>query len=143
MQRARLPILVVNLLLTHYMNLQSSFLMFNTYGNSHVHLLQFELMGLNRRQNKLWKVVWLAVIWTVWNGRNNLVFREVEMEIERLFEMVQICSWNWITAGLQGFSSSFFEWVSNPIQCIKPVYWCCGGAVGILYRAIVLSEITV
>lgn len=69
--------------------------------NSHVHLLQFELLGLNMKQNELLKVILLAVLWSVWNDRNNLMFREVEMEIERLFEMVQICSWNWITAGLQ------------------------------------------
>lgn len=52
---------------------------------------------------------------------DNLIFRGTDLEVERVFELVQIRSWNWFTARLQGFHSSFFEWVSNPIQRLKSI----------------------
>lgn len=89
--------------------------------NCHLHLLQHDLVFLSAKQNLLWKAIWSIVIWTLWNCRNNVIFRDEEVEVEKMLELIQLRSWNWFTYKVNGFQSSFFEWCSNPLLCPSSV----------------------
>jgi len=45
------------------------------YNKTLQHFDQFYLHGLNIKENKLWKVIWVAMIRSIWHHRNSIVFR--------------------------------------------------------------------
>jgi len=53
--------------------------MIGNLGVSHnhiqAHFKQFHLFELNHKGNMLWNGVWIAIVRTLWNHRNNIVFR--------------------------------------------------------------------
>lgn len=97
------------------------------------HLLQFGSVAMSGSQNLLWKVVWCAVLWTIWNSRNGIVFRNGEFDADKVFELIKIRSWSWLSAKVHGFCSSLFEWsncrccVWNMCELVAVWVWSCAG----------------
>ena len=41
---------------------------------------QFSLMALNNKENKIWKGLWISIIWNIWNHRNKIVFKQGKVD---------------------------------------------------------------
>jgi len=58
--------------------------------------IQFELQGTNKNYNILWRCMWVAIIWCIWNQRNNIIFRNARVVADEVFTLAQLKSWSWI-----------------------------------------------
>lgn len=85
------------------------------------HMLQHALLMLNLKQNNGLRTIWVAVVWSMWIGRNNMIYRDVQFEVMRLFELIQVRSWRWLSSISSDFHYSFYEWCSNPIRCLESI----------------------
>ncbi|XP_057432140.1 uncharacterized protein LOC130724887 [Lotus japonicus] len=56
--------------------------------NPREHLLQFQFGG-NQKQQRGADAIWLAVIWTLWLIRNDIIFRNGEVDLSAALEMVK------------------------------------------------------
>ena len=51
------------------------------------HFIRFELQGMNKNCNKLWRCIWVAIIWCIWNQRNNIIFRNARVDVDEVFTL--------------------------------------------------------
>lgn len=54
------------------------------HNNLFVHFEQFQLLHLNKNQNQVWKTMWIAMIWSIWNQRNTMVFKYGVVDVEEV-----------------------------------------------------------
>lgn len=80
------------------------------------HFVQFRL-GRNASQQRLSRSVWLAVIWSLWLIRNNIVFRGGVANLETALELIKRRSWQWNKANSRGFCYTVAAWFTNPLHC--------------------------
>jgi len=40
--------------------------------------------------------MWVAIIWSIWNQRNNVVFRKIKVDEEEILCLAQLRIWAWI-----------------------------------------------
>lgn len=66
-------------------------------------------------------LIWIAVVGAIWSLRNNVIFKGDEVEIVKVVNFIQYKVWLWIKASNHYFSSSLFEWVTNPRACISSI----------------------
>ncbi|GKV32323.1 hypothetical protein SLEP1_g40939 [Rubroshorea leprosula] len=66
-----------------------------------------------------WDVVWLAFIWSIWMASNGKIFKNSEYEVNRIFELVQLRAFNWIKGKTNGYSFNMYEWMMEPVLCVK------------------------
>ena len=83
------------------------------------HLVRFDCVSFNKEQKRAWRLVWFAAVWTIWLGRNNLVFRGVSFDPFEAFELVRVRAWKWLTGREERFKASFYEWEAHPDICLK------------------------
>ncbi|XP_057414957.1 uncharacterized protein LOC130709816 [Lotus japonicus] len=76
-----------------------------------------ELTTRNQRQGA--QTVWFAVLWSIWKMRNNLIFRNGEKDVERVWDLAQLRAWNWLKSRCPKFKFSVYEWISNPRYCLE------------------------
>ncbi|GKV30536.1 hypothetical protein SLEP1_g39339 [Rubroshorea leprosula] len=89
-------------------------------GNSCMMVLeQHKWIGGPKSLDKEWNFIWFAVVWTLWLGRNDRIFKAKEAKAYYFFQLVQTRSFYWAKniAGLDGFSLT--NWCKNPIKCLK------------------------
>ncbi|XP_057418273.1 uncharacterized protein LOC130712458 [Lotus japonicus] len=87
------------------------------------HLLQHELPFLSSRQNDGLRAIWMTAVWSLWTARNNLIFREEQFDAGKIFGLIQVRSWKWLSTIGRGFQQSFSEWCSNPVLlCLKSIH---------------------
>lgn len=64
---------------------------------------------------------------TIWNHRNKLLFNEGT--IQECSTLLELAYWMWLKGRAKGFHFSFYEWISEPIVCIRSVVnlinWIC------------------
>ncbi|KAK7279959.1 hypothetical protein RJT34_25021 [Clitoria ternatea] len=65
-----------------------------------------------------WQVLWLAIVWTVWCARNELIFNEKPFNSHVVFEMVQLNALAWLKAKSTSFCFNLVNWLMNPEECI-------------------------
>jgi len=51
------------------------------------HFIYLELQGINKNRNKLLRCMWVAIIWCIWNQRNNIIFRNARVDIDEVFTL--------------------------------------------------------
>ncbi|GKU96367.1 hypothetical protein SLEP1_g9608 [Rubroshorea leprosula] len=80
---------------------------------------QHKWTGGNKLIDRGWNIIWFAVVWTLWLGKNDWIFNKKEVKADCVFELVQIRSFYWAKniAGLDGFSLQ--AWCENPSNCLK------------------------
>jgi len=54
------------------------------------HSKYFNFLELNHKGNMLWKGWWIFIVWTLWNHRNHIVFRNAVP-----YSMAQVRVWTW------------------------------------------------
>ncbi|GKV39118.1 hypothetical protein SLEP1_g46930 [Rubroshorea leprosula] len=65
--------------------------------------------------------IFLVVAWFLWYSRNVLVFRKDEGLPENLMERMQVKTFIWIKAKVNGCGFSFYEWQTYPMECAMAV----------------------
>jgi len=50
-----------------------------------------------RKGNTIWKCMWVAIVWSIWIHRNNIIFRSKVKDVEEIFNLPQVKAWTWIT----------------------------------------------
>ncbi|MCI03154.1 pentatricopeptide repeat-containing protein, partial [Trifolium medium] len=70
------------------------------------HLQQFEgLIGNGRVFADRVSVIWFAGIWCIWKARNDKVFKNKEISVDKMVESVKNLSWNWLSMRLLVYQS--------------------------------------
>ncbi|GLU12369.1 hypothetical protein SLE2022_290540 [Rubroshorea leprosula] len=69
--------------------------------------------------NKAWMAVWFAVVWTLWLGRNDKVFQDLEASADKLFDLIQIRSLHWVKGKVGLDNVVLTDWKSNPLRSLK------------------------
>ncbi|KAK2391015.1 hypothetical protein QL285_064512 [Trifolium repens] len=73
-------------------------------------------------KNKHRHIIWLATMWCIWRGRNNIVFREDRITIGSLVDQIIYMSWFWFSGRLRSVVAiSFDSWCTNPLNCLQCV----------------------
>jgi len=44
-------------------------------------------MECNGKEDRIWKSMWIVIIWSIWNQRNRITFRNELTEVEEVFNM--------------------------------------------------------
>jgi len=47
--------------------------------------------------NDIWKAIWIAVVNGIWKYKNNVIFKGEVIDGLKLFAMIQLKVWSWIT----------------------------------------------
>ena len=66
------------------------------------------------KQNLVWKGVWTTIVWSIWEQRNRVVFKQDKVDVEEIFHLAQLKSWLWLKYRKKTFMHSFPEWIMNP-----------------------------
>jgi len=49
------------------------------------HVLGFGVFGGGRNGSKLWRVLWMVIVWSIWKMRNDIVFKSRSWEVVEAF----------------------------------------------------------
>jgi len=61
-----------------------------------IHFESFHLVQGSNKQNLIWKGVWAAIVWCIWEHRNLVVFDQGFVDAEEVFHNAQLKSWLWL-----------------------------------------------
>ncbi|GLT57509.1 hypothetical protein SLA2020_304770 [Shorea laevis] len=76
-------------------------------------------MPKQKKQSGGWEIVWFAVVWSLWLCRNEYLFKNTEIDEEKLFALVQTRSYHWITGRARQVKFSLTDWITRPRECTK------------------------
>lgn len=69
--------------------------------------------------SKVWKVVWGAVLWSLWTHRNGIIFKGHHLDFNVVVELIQYRARAWISTYWKKATFSFYEFYSNHAYCMK------------------------
>jgi len=75
------------------------------------HLVNFYLIHLSTTQNQVWKGLWAAIVRSIWEQRNQVVFRGRIPDADEVFQNAELVSWLWLKHKAAGFSYAFSDWL--------------------------------
>lgn len=75
-----------------------------------MHLLQHNCDWLGKEANERWRVVWFAIVWSLWLHRNEIVFNKGSVNGGNLLELIKFKSWLLMTCKIKNFKYYFYEW---------------------------------
>jgi len=56
------------------------------------HFEQFSCICLNQEGNRLWKSLWVSVVWCIWKHRNMVIFNQAKVDAEEILTLAQVQS---------------------------------------------------
>lgn len=62
-------------------------------------------------------LVWLAVVYDVWNSCNDVIFAGGTSIVELLVDMVKLSSWKWFMSKSFVSLCFFYEWEAQVVMC--------------------------
>ncbi|CAJ2672512.1 unnamed protein product [Trifolium pratense] len=71
-----------------------------------------------KQTRKALVMIWGAVIWALWQHRNQIVFENGTAEAAVVIETVKTSSWKWWIGISNGNPCLLYEWLSEPIVCM-------------------------
>ena len=83
------------------------------------HLESFHLFQASHKQNLVWKGMWAAVVWCLWEHRNAILFNQGVVDVEEVLYKAQLRSWLWLKHKGDRFSYSLTDWMLNPNPCLS------------------------
>lgn len=84
-----------------------------------IHFEGFSLSHGSKIQNMVWRGVWAAIVRSLWEHRNDVVFNQCVVDEEEVLHKAQLKSWLWLKYKGHNFCYSFSDWVMNPWSCIS------------------------
>jgi len=94
-------------------------ILFVQYNDMVAHFEGFSLTNYSKKQDMVWKGMWTAIVRSLWEHRNVVVFNEGVVDEEEMFHKAQLKSWLWLKHKGHNFCYSFSDWVTNPWSCIS------------------------
>jgi len=85
------------------------------------HLENFYLIHLSSKQKQVWRGVWVVIIRSIWEQRNQVVFKGGVPDPKEILQKAQLLSWLWLKYKAIGFVYTFSYWILNPNKCILVV----------------------
>jgi hypothetical protein len=64
-------------------------------------------------------MVWVAVIWALWNHRNQIVYENGRPKTAVVIEMIKYSSWKWWIKRSAQSPCLVYEWLSEPLVCME------------------------
>jgi len=83
------------------------------------HFEQFSCICFNKEGNRLWKSLWVLVIWCIWKHRNKVIFNQAKIDVEEIVTLAQVQSWAWMKHKVKNVKFSFSDWILSPLACIN------------------------
>ena len=85
------------------------------------HFEQFSCICFNQDGNRLWKSLWVSIVWSIWKHRNRVIFNQAKVDAEEIFTMTQVQSWVWMKHKEKKVKFSFSDWILSPLTCVNMV----------------------
>ncbi|KAL8508390.1 hypothetical protein ACS0TY_018850 [Phlomoides rotata] len=83
-----------------------------------INLLQHSLILGRGKNERIASTIWICTSWAICNGRNNVIFREKNLQVERMICEIKARSWNWVIAKTKDLrNSDFLEWSNDIRNC--------------------------
>ncbi|XP_028053947.1 uncharacterized protein LOC114258241 [Camellia sinensis] len=76
--------------------------------------------SFNKKEKVIWKIIPLAVLWSIWRQRNELIFSGTHVDLERLRELIKIRIALWFRASNPSFCYS----VTDIVHKLQQVKFC-------------------
>ncbi|XP_058764714.1 uncharacterized protein LOC131638187 [Vicia villosa] len=90
----------------------------NLHNDGWQHLEQFEgLLGTQRKLSLKLRIIWAACVWCIWRYRNNKVFLNEEIQLEKVVEETKILAWRWLRLKSKLIADDIVAWCKNPKAC--------------------------
>jgi len=83
------------------------------------HFEQFSYICFNQEGNRLWKSLWVLVVWSIWKHKNRVIFNQAKLDVEEIFTLAQVQSWVWMKHKERKVTFSFPDWILSPLTCIN------------------------
>ena len=83
------------------------------------HFENFYLLHFNAKQNQIWKGIWAAIVRSIWDQRNQVIFKQGTADAEEIFHLAQLSIRLKLKFGQVSLSYAFSDWVLNPGQCLQ------------------------
>jgi len=83
------------------------------------HFLVFCAFGMGGSGTGVWRVLWLAIVWSIWKIKNDITFKNKICDIVEIFSTIQAKTWAIIRDKFKNFIFSYFDWVIALLECIK------------------------
>jgi len=64
-------------------------------------------------------MIWQAAIWVMWKARNDRIFNNGDLEVDVVFEEIQVLLWRWILGRADIPACMLYEWKWYPEECLK------------------------
>ncbi|GAU48925.1 hypothetical protein TSUD_301800 [Trifolium subterraneum] len=71
---------------------------------------------------KFWKgyaLIWHAAIWMIWKSRNDIIFSNGVIDLEKVIDAIKLCSWRWGLSLHKIPVCLFYEWCWDPGLCLR------------------------
>jgi len=79
----------------------------------------FHLSNLNEKQNKVWKVVWVAIVRAIQIHINNIIFKQKKVDVVEIFSVAQLNACLWVKNKISTVRFSYSDWYWCPFECLK------------------------
>ena len=71
--------------------------------------------------NIVWSTIWVGVVSEFWNHMNLIIFKRGVTDVLKVFAMVQVKVWSWISAKSRSASFLYSDWCLEPSACMRMV----------------------
>lgn len=84
-------------------------------------LCQHDGLFFGRGYNKIWKMLWFGIIWSLWTHRNEIIFKDGKLDLHKVLELIKIRVWLWCKSLLGNECFSFLDWCLHPLYCLETI----------------------
>ncbi|PWA53655.1 RNA-directed DNA polymerase, eukaryota, Reverse transcriptase zinc-binding domain protein [Artemisia annua] len=74
-------------------------------------------LGVDKVSRKLWNAVLRVAGYSIWKHRNDRVFKGITVNIVRLFQDIQLKSYEWINRRSDSLRFEWEKWIVRPQRC--------------------------
>jgi len=60
-------------------------------------------------------------VWEIWNYKMIIVFKNEEVDVEKIFYLVQLKGWMWSKYKRRRLSFSVSDWFHYPSRCLEAI----------------------
>ncbi|KAH1215498.1 Enhancer of polycomb 2 [Glycine max] len=77
------------------------------------HFIQYSCVQVDGIRVKRWQSWWMAVVWSIWQMRNRVIFSNASFNGNKLFEDAIFLLWTWLRNIEKDFTIHFNQWSSQ------------------------------
>lgn len=75
-------------------------------------------LSSNKMTRKGLRLIWHAVVWSIWKALNDRVFNNSTADVEEVVEAIKVLSWRRCLSRLPGPACLFYDWHWNSKDCL-------------------------